>query len=146
MGCLISFCRSKNALISSFFICFDFDFFRVGKSVCWIRSNCSFWTKLMFSCQYPDFFKPRLFKPDCLKSLDIKTNMNSFLIFLLESFSPGLWMKLKKPSKMVLIEQAYKQNLALRNFGPLCIVCFSWCAEKLGHHRAIDKEAVRPIW
>ena len=37
---------------------FRWNFFSlVGKSVCWIRSNRPFWAKLMFWCQYPDFFE-----------------------------------------------------------------------------------------
>ena len=55
---VISCCTQKIYRKSAFFARFRWNFFSVvGKSVCWIRSNRSFWAKLMFSCQYPDFFK-----------------------------------------------------------------------------------------
>ena len=56
LGCRINCFLPKIYRKSAFFARFRWNFFSVvSKSVCWIRSNRSFWAKLMFSCQYPEF-------------------------------------------------------------------------------------------
>jgi len=62
LGCSISPCGSKKCSNFIIFHPFSMKFFSVvGKNICWIRSNRSFWAKLMFSCQYTDFFKKLVF-------------------------------------------------------------------------------------